>query len=379
MSNSKKNILFFTDWFLPAYKAGGPIQSVANLTNHLKETFNIWVVTSNSDLDAELVLPPTELNTWIAKDGYHVIYLNKDHQNKNTYRSILNEIPVHAIYFNSLFSLNFTLIPLWLTRNSSIKKVMAPRGMLGKGALAIKPTKKKFFLKLFKAFKLPNKLQWHATDISEKNEIIQHFGKRVKIDVVPNLSAKMTDLVPVKTKVENSINLFFLSRISVKKNLLSAIKSLEQATCSINFKIIGPIEEINYWEDCLKTLNKLPKNIHFEYLGAIPNMQIKDTLRDLHVLLLPTQHENFGHVIMESWQNGCPVIISKNTPWKNLKTEKLGFDLNLEQIDDFTKAILFFAKMNEKEFQSWSQASFSFAKKFTENPELINQSKALFE
>ena len=35
------------------------------------------------------------------------------------------------------------------------------------------------------------------------------------------------------------------------------------------------------------------------------------------------QHENFGHVIVESWQNGCPVLISENTPWKNLESQKL--------------------------------------------------------
>ena len=46
----KKKILIFIDWFLPGYKAGGPIQSVVNLINHLGHEYDFDVVTSNKDL-----------------------------------------------------------------------------------------------------------------------------------------------------------------------------------------------------------------------------------------------------------------------------------------------------------------------------------------
>ncbi|WP_067149701.1 glycosyltransferase family 4 protein [Pseudotamlana agarivorans] len=381
MPKSKKNIIIFTDWFLPAYKAGGPIQSIANLTNHLKETYAIWVVTSNSDIDEELNIDKTLLNTWVRKEGYQVMYLDIQHQNSNTYKQIFNDVPVHAVYFNSLFSLKFTLIPLWMTKNSPVKKVLAPRGMLGKGALAIKPTKKKVFLKGFKMLNLPNKIEWHATDSSEEQEIITTFGKNMHIQVVPNLSAKMPDHAPVKQKKENALNLFFLSRISIKKNLLLIIEALHKVpkAYSINFKIIGPIEEKHYWTQCLNLLNQLPQHINYEYLGAIPNQELKNTLKNLHVLILPTQHENFGHVIMEAWQNGCPVIISKNTPWQDLEIKKTGFDLDIESHHDFVKAISYFAAMNQDTFDVLSKSSFHFAKDFTENPELITKTKALFQ
>ena len=54
----KKKILIVIDWFLPAYKAGGPIQSVANMANHLKNEFDFWIYTSNRDLNETLDLPP---------------------------------------------------------------------------------------------------------------------------------------------------------------------------------------------------------------------------------------------------------------------------------------------------------------------------------
>ena len=47
MANRKK-ILVFIDWFLPGYKAGGPIRSMANMTDHLQD-FDFFVVTRNTD------------------------------------------------------------------------------------------------------------------------------------------------------------------------------------------------------------------------------------------------------------------------------------------------------------------------------------------
>nr|WP_252723170.1 glycosyltransferase [Tamlana agarivorans] len=203
----------------------------------------------------------------------------------------------------------------------------------------------------------------------------------MKINVAPNLSAKINSEPTPKLKITNSLNLFFVSRISIKKNLLACVKTLQaiNSKLAIQFKIIGPIEEKTYWAQCQREIEKLPSNVTCEYLGAIPNFKLKDTLKDLHVLFLPTQHENFGHVIMEAWQNACPVIISKNTPWKNLEPKQIGFDIPLDHQDTLKQKIEQFAKMNEEEFHVWSQASFNFAKKFTENPELISKTKALFE
>ena len=38
--SSKKKILVFVDWYLPGYKAGGQIRSVAAMAGHLKEAYN---------------------------------------------------------------------------------------------------------------------------------------------------------------------------------------------------------------------------------------------------------------------------------------------------------------------------------------------------
>ena len=75
----KKKILIFIDWFIPAYKAGGPIQSVSNMVTHLKSEFDFWIYTSNSDLNEPLSLPSKSLNKWIKKDDFNIMYTDASH------------------------------------------------------------------------------------------------------------------------------------------------------------------------------------------------------------------------------------------------------------------------------------------------------------
>ena len=46
--NYKKKILCLTDHYLPGYKAGGPIRSIANLVEHLGDEFEIYIKINNS-------------------------------------------------------------------------------------------------------------------------------------------------------------------------------------------------------------------------------------------------------------------------------------------------------------------------------------------
>ncbi|TQI71936.1 glycosyltransferase involved in cell wall biosynthesis [Gramella sp. Hel_I_59] len=377
----KKKILIFIDWFLPGYKAGGPIQSVVNLINHLGHAYDFDVVTSNKDLGEVAAYPNITFNEWIERENCRVIYLDERNQNLKRYREILREKQYDSVYFNSLFSVNYTLKPLLVLRNFKVKLILAPRGMLGEGALNIKPLKKKVFLKLFRSFGFSSKINWHATAASEATEIKQHFGEDSKVRIATNLSAVMANDFPEKKKDEGFLNLFFLSRISKKKNLKAALQYLSSVNnlYNINFSIIGPVEEEKYWQECLEIVDDLPKNIRVKNIGAVPNHHLKEELKDQHFMLLPTFHENFGHVIMESWQNACPVIISNNTPWEQLEQKKIGFDIPLEQEEQFIKAIEKVTAMDQAEYNDWSKAAFDFAKEYCNDPKAIEASRQLFE
>lgn len=376
----KKQILICIDWFLPAYKAGGPIQSINNTVTHLKNEFNFWIYTSNKDLNETLSLPSKSLNKWIKKDGFNIMYTDASHQNMKFLKKLLHTSRFDAVYLNSLFSIKFSLQPLFVAKESNTKVILSPRGMLGAGALAIKPLKKKLFLKMFKIFNVFKNTTWHATDVSELNEIKLHFGNHQKVLVAPNLSKKISQSIPFKNKHQGHLKLFFLSRIAIKKNLLTALKALSylQKDVNVEFSIIGPVDEAEYWIECQMFIKDLPNNVKVTYLGPIPNQELTAILNNQHIMILPTQHENFGHVILESWQAGCPVIISKNTPWKDLESKHLGFDVENNNPESYVKSIHYFAKMDQIEFGEWSQVSFDYGKAFSENEIIINRTKQLF-
>ena len=75
--NVKKNILIFSDWYLPAYKAGGPVKSIAALTYHLKEDYTFYIITGNKDLFSSEPYPHIQSNGWnILPNGEHVFYFS---------------------------------------------------------------------------------------------------------------------------------------------------------------------------------------------------------------------------------------------------------------------------------------------------------------
>ena len=372
-------MLIFIDWYVPAYKAGGPIKSIINLIDQLKNEFDIWIITSNEDLGESLELDQKTLNTWLQKDGFHIAYLDKKHRNIRTIKSLIKSNNFNSVYINSLFSLNFSILPLFIFYFKKTQTVLAPRGMLGQGALSIKPFKKKLFLWVFKTLKIQKNILWHATDKSEETEIKSHFGATSKVLVVPNLSAQ-SPVFSARKKEVGVLNLFFVSRIAIKKKLLLALDVLKEVSSSqkINFTIIGPVDEIDHWEQCQSMILQMPSHITVKYLGAIPNHKLNEILKDQHVLFLPTQHENFGHVIVEAWQCSCPVVISDNSPWRNLEEKKIGFDISLENLNEFILAIEFFSKQNEQDFKHWSTESYNYGKAVSESPDLILNTMNLF-
>jgi glycosyltransferase involved in cell wall biosynthesis len=396
----KQSILIFIDWFLPGYKAGGPIQSVANLVACFKTEFDISIVTSDRDLGDTESYANISLNQWIQKEGHRIMYLSPNYQTFSKLKSIFSETQYDVLYLNSIFSVPFTLKPIIIAKSKVKKIVLAPRGMLGKGALGIKPLKKILFLSVTKSIGLFKNIQWHATAGSELLEITTLYGKHAKVIVAPNLPSKRSEINPVREKKYSYLNLFFLSRISEKKNLEYALEILKKISSRIivEFNIIGPVDSNEYWEKCLTIIAHLPPNIIVKAIGALPNNVIGSFISKCHFLFLPTLHENYGHVIIESLQCGCPVIISDQTPWRNLQTISnacpmkqseggnnnlssvgVGWDLPLEKPEEFVKVIEYCAAMEQNEFDNISKNAFKYAQLIVSNTSVIEANRSLLQ
>ncbi|MFM9909984.1 MAG: glycosyltransferase, partial [Chitinophagaceae bacterium] len=90
------------------------------------------------------------------------------------------------------------------------------------------------------------------------------------------------------------------------------------------------------------------------------------------------QGENFGHAIFEALASGRPVMISDQTPWRNLAEKKAGWDIPLDQPKKFEQACHQAVHWNQAEFDEWSTAALSLAKNLMEQTELKSNYFKLF-
>ncbi|NEM98883.1 glycosyltransferase [Pontibacter burrus] len=378
---SKPKVLVFVDWFLPGYKAGGPIKSVANIVQSLSKHVDFSIITSNIDFGEPEPYKHIQANTWLQQDGFRVMYLDAAHQKLHVFRKLLQEENYQTLYFNSLFSVPYTLLPLLANKlnGGNAEVVLAPRGMLGPGALNLKKNKKRLFLLGAKSAGLFRGITWHASTSVEAEEIRAVFGGRVKVKVATNIASAGT-VSTDKIKTAENTAFFFLSRISPKKNLLGALELLAalQVQRSVNFTILGPVEDEKYWQKCQEVISKLPENIVVHYDGAIPNPKLPEVLKSFHFMLLPTYSENYGHVIVEAWASGCPVIISDQTPWRNLEEEQVGWDLALDNKQAFIEVLTKCVRMGNNTYQVLSSNTQRFLQQRVITDEIIQQNKALF-
>lgn len=339
----KKKILICIDWYVPGFKAGGPIRSVANIVNAFKDEFEIYILTSAYDLGETEPYQDVELNIWHEQEGVFIKYLERTLMNMSAMSDNIKEVGPNVLYLNSLFSRVFTLIPLAVARKMKIKTILAPRGMMGKGALGVKYKKTKYFIKIAEFLGWYKRIIWHASSESEKNEIKLNFGEKVNISIAQNIPLSQTlDLVDIlNRKKTGKVKFVYISRIAKVKNLHLAIEAIRKIKSDIvvEFDIYGNIEDKEYYKTFDKEIKKY-KSVAIEYKGVLNPNTIANVYADADFMILPTMHENYGHAIVEAWSNGCPVIISKNTPWKNLRIQDLGWDVNIDEgLEGLTKAI----------------------------------------
>lgn len=351
---AKKNILILSDWFLPGYLAGGPIQSIATLTKELGNDFNFKIITTDRDFKSDKAYEIIKPNEWTNFENRTVFYLSPENLNESFMLELLKNTPHDVIYLNSLFSKHFTInILKWKAKNKITSKIiLAPRGMFGKGALAIKPIKKKLFFIYANIFGLFKNIHFQATTKQETKEIKTKMGNNVLIYEVSNLPNITNQLFPIQKEV-NELKLLSISRISAIKNINFAIDILKEIkNKTIIFDVFGPIEDQTYWNSCLENAKKLPTNITLSYKGILKPFEISSTIGKYHALLLPTQNENYGHIIVETLQHGRPIIISDQTPWRNLENESVGFDIALTGKQKFIEAIEKLSELNQAEFNT---------------------------
>lgn len=375
----KKKILIFSDWFYPGYKAGGPIQSCRNFIASMEDQFELSLVTSDRDLGDTQPYPGIKVDTWN----------NYSTKTKVFYASALSvqqllklqqEVAADYIYLNSMFSVRFAVYPLLMKRAGKISAtiVLSPRGMLKQSALQFSAWKKKIFLLLFRVLKVQKQIHFHATDATELADIKRIMGPSSVAALIPNFPGVQKSFVAPSSKDEHSLSVIFVGRIHPIKNLDFLLKSFQAITAEVKLTIVAAKEDQQYWELCKGLIDALPPNIEVNMKGNVPHDELENILLQHHLFALPTAGENFGHAIFESLAAGRPVLISDQTPWKNLSLHKAGWDLPLNDMHAFTAVIERAAAMENDQYIHWCKGAWQYCYNFIENAGIKQQYIKLF-
>ena len=376
-----KIILCFVDYYLPGYKAGGPIRSIANLVEHLGNEFEFRIICKDRDMLDIKSYANVNIDTWNAVGKAKVYYASKKTLTFKGIKKILDETEYDLLYLNSFFSYKFTIIPLSLIKMRLVQKkpcIIAPRGNFAIEAFKLKRVKKKIYLELAKYLNLYQGLNWQASSHYEKKDIIRELsGTAQQIFVAPDLTAFMADNnCNFKLRSPGSLRLLFLSRISPMKNLDFLLKVLTEVIVSVELSIFGPIEDLIYWKKCLKLIDKLPSNIKIIIGDEVPYKEVVNIFKKHDLFVLPTRGENFGHIIIESLSTGLPALISDKTPWQS----NHGDGLKIIPLDK-NKWVLFidnFSKLDDKSLIKTRSDAVNYALNYNMKDSPVTKNKDFF-
>ena len=379
----KPHVLILIDWFLPGYKAGGPIRSTINLIRALKHHYDFSIITKNHDHKDKTPYENVESNKWTEFEEGVKVYYYDPHQ--LTYSHLLTQvrkIDFQFLHLNTMYSLPFTIWPLMMIfrRQLSLRPILAPRGNLSPGSLAEKALKKRVYLTLFKWLGLHKNVIFHAASEHEVADIQNEFGQQMSIRYAPNMPEQVQFAWNPPSKAKLSCKMYYAARISPEKKLDFFLEQLVivPKNAKLEFDIYGPIENPEYWQKCQDIMAHLPEGVKVRYIREFRHNELAELMAPYHFGVLTSSGENFGHSIFEGFLGGKPMLISDRTPWKNLAAQKIGWDIPLERPDLFEKTIMECLDMDNNTYQKWSEAAWKFAQEYKESPELIDKSISLF-
>lgn len=377
MGNSFTNVVVFSGFYLPGYKGGGPIKTIKNLFDETGKDINYKLITSDRDLGDKVPYTNIRFNEWNKLGNANVFYIQPGLKGYKQILQILSRKDYDLIYLNSFFSLRFSFFPLIIAKLLHKKIILGPRGEFSTGALSLKSFKKYLFIRFYKILCLHYNVVFQASSKFEFLDIKKVLGAKVDIYIAEDIGAQyFTENLPVSNG--SRLNIVFLARISPMKNLLLALEILKQVKYLVTYDIYGPIEDQQYWEQCKEIILDLPSNIKVEYKGQLQPNNVIEVLSKYDLFFMPTQGENYGHVIAEALCAGVPILIADTTPWRNLEEQGIGWDLSLNNPKAFSNVIDTMVMLSEEQRLQMRKNVLEWAKNKFSNREAIEANIDMF-
>ncbi len=312
---------------------------MTNLVNTVSQRHQVVAVAPDRDLGDSEPFPGLS-GRMLTRGNARVFYVSGSSPRQWT--SLLRQLSSQQfdlIVVNSVWDPRYALLPVVL---KSIRVLhgpvlLLPRGELEPGALALKQWRKRLAGPAFRSAYRHGVSLFGATSAAEATNISAWFGGKPVVTTTNNLPDAISWGVPATPS--NHLRALFLSRINPKKGLLHLLVGLSQVTREIHLSIVGPTEDPEYWQKCQHVIAQMPPHVTVTHNELAQRDEIPALLWNSDCMILPTAGENYGHVIAEALQAGCPVITTPTTPWTQVIREG-GGNLIDDREDSATLAAL---------------------------------------
>ena len=380
----RKRVLVCAPIYLPGYKGGGPIRSVANIVNNLSLHFDFYVVTRDRDTSDTEGYPGLTPGRWYRVGNARVLYCSSI--SPAVLRRAFREARPDVISLNS-FQDTFTRVAVVLRRLGTFGRtpvVLAPRGEFSPEAMKINAIKKVVYRQAAKQLGLYDDLLWNVSTPREKPDLLRAAPARRltpdSIHVSYEISDAIASTAPHVRKESGLVKLAFIARMSEMKNLHFLLELLRELRGKVQLNLFGHVAESDeaYWGRCKTLLAQLPANIEVEYRGSLDHSAVPHVLHDHHFFVLPTRGENFCHAAVESFVNGTPVVLSDATPWTRLFELHAGFDIPLSDPRGWVTALQKCVDMDQQTYAAYLSGAREYGRRFSVE-EAVRQHLATFE
>ncbi len=381
----KPVILTFVRYYLPGYKSGGPVRTIANMVEALGDEFEFRIVTADRDKFDVSSYPGIDIGKWNRVGKAWVYYTPEKEAKFLKWKDLIAHTRHDVVYFNSFYAPLYTLLPLLaikLLQASKKPLVIAPRGEFSPAAINIKRWRKKPFIFLARLLDIFHNVLWHASTEAEADLIRLNTGASsniaIAVDVPANIASPDKN-VSRPPRYNRAFRIVFLSRISRMKNLHYALKVLSKARIKLLFDIWGTQEDDDHWNMCQELIQAMPENVEVRYCGEASPAEVVGLLAGYDLFFLPTLGENYGHAIAEAVSAGTPVLISDRTPWRGLEAAGVGWDLPLDEDGlAFVRAIQLAKEKCDSEGDQWREQVRQYAEVRLHDQSIVESNREVF-
>ena len=280
-------------------------------------------------VDAQIIQQPIEESDILRGNDVPIHYYGKPWETKLCYapnmKSDIVELGGYDIYHAQGIWRWHTYALVDAARKMGKPYLITPRGMLYPQDIAKASTSFKKLSLRIRLLKDLNRAACVHVTCTEEMEHCRHLGITSPMAVMPN-PVEIRDYPPLK---DNGVFRFgYLGRVSRRKNidgLIMAYTELGTMADDTELLVIGDGDK-----DYMDELHQLAANVNHgevRFAGFLNGKEKDMALASCSVLVMPSEFENLGNVVLEGLVRRIPCIATTGAPWEELNSHHCGWQV----------------------------------------------------